>query len=278
MVELKRKVTLKTKTAQEETPEAVESPVVTLKRKQPEAAPVAEKPAVTLKKKQPEVAPETKPEVKPQPKPEVKPEPKPAPAPVPEKKSNTGKIVGGIAAAAAILAGVYFFGIKGDDDAVNDGGAPTEQIAKAGETAQSEASQHAVVSEETTTGEGATANNDTKTAELAKAKETPESGNNSNATTPAKANKKQSEEPSTNEVPAAKSVKPSQPVQPKLNNPSFTNVVSASAPIGGDVVENAIRVIRGDFGNGKERKDKLGSAYSEIQSKVNELYRQGLVR
>ena len=44
-----------------------------------------------------------------------------------------------------------------------------------------------------------------------------------------------------------------------------------------DVVENAKRVIRGDFGNGQERKDKLGSAYAEIQSKVNEMYRQGLV-
>ena len=36
-------------------------------------------------------------------------------------------------------------------------------------------------------------------------------------------------------------------------------------------------VIRGDFGNGKERKMKLGSDYSVIQNKVNELYKNGLV-
>lgn len=45
----------------------------------------------------------------------------------------------------------------------------------------------------------------------------------------------------------------------------------------GDVELNARRVIRGDFGNGQVRKDKLGVSYSEIQSKVNEMYRQGLV-
>lgn len=47
--------------------------------------------------------------------------------------------------------------------------------------------------------------------------------------------------------------------------------------VGGDVETNARRVIRGDFGNGQERRDKLGSSYSEIQGKVNEMYRQGLV-
>lgn len=47
--------------------------------------------------------------------------------------------------------------------------------------------------------------------------------------------------------------------------------------VGGDVETNARRVIRGDFGNGQERRDKLGSSYSEIQDKVNEMYRQGLV-
>lgn len=47
--------------------------------------------------------------------------------------------------------------------------------------------------------------------------------------------------------------------------------------LSGDVELNARRVIRGDFGNGQVRKDKLGVSYSEIQSKVNEMYRNGLV-
>ena len=37
-------------------------------------------------------------------------------------------------------------------------------------------------------------------------------------------------------------------------------------------------VIRGKYGNGQIRKDKLGASYAEIQSKVNEMYRNGLVK
>lgn len=268
MVTIKHKVTIKTKTAQEETSETVGGHVVTLKRKQPEDAPVAEKPSVTLKKKQPEVAPETNPRVKPQPV--VKPEPKPTSAQVPEKKSNTGKIVGGIAVVAAILAGVYFFGIKSDDNVADNGGATTEQIAQVGET-----NQPADDTEKMTLGEESISDNDVEAADLAEANETSASGESSNASTLAKVDEKQTEKPSTNGSPAAK---PTQPSQPKQNNASTANAVSATAPIGSDVVENAKRVIRGDFGNGQERKDKLGSAYTEIQSKVNEMYRQGLVR
>lgn len=40
----------------------------------------------------------------------------------------------------------------------------------------------------------------------------------------------------------------------------------------------AWEVIKGSFGNGEERKQKLGSDYAAIQQKVNELYRNGQVR
>ena len=43
------------------------------------------------------------------------------------------------------------------------------------------------------------------------------------------------------------------------------------------IEEKARLVIRGDFGNGEERKHKLGSDYSVIQRRVNEMYSQGLV-
>ena len=77
---------------------------------------------------------------------------------------------------------------------------------------------------------------------------------------------------------AASATKPVQKAQsPKQIEATATNIAASSAPIGSDVVENAKRVIRGDFGNGQERKDKLGAAYSEIQRKVNEMYRQGHV-
>jgi len=239
MVSIKHKVTIKTKTVQEETPAAVEGSSVTLKRKQPE----------------------------------VPKEPTPVP-PTPEPgKSNTGKIVGGIAAAAAILAGVYFFGIKGDDKSGTDAGTPpTEQVAQAGETAQPEATTQTNVPEDGTTEEANAVSNTPEASKPTDNSETSVAGNVA-PTTP-KSEGKQSETPASN---APSSSKPVQQTPSKQIDVTKNKIAAASAPIGGDVVENAKRVIRGDFGNGQERKDKLGSAYSEIQSKVNEMYRQGLV-
>lgn len=50
----------------------------------------------------------------------------------------------------------------------------------------------------------------------------------------------------------------------------------ASAPTGsgassGDVSELAAKVIAGEFGNGEERKRRLGSKYSTVQKRVNEI-------
>lgn len=45
-----------------------------------------------------------------------------------------------------------------------------------------------------------------------------------------------------------------------------------------NVEAKAKQVIRGDFGNGYVRKQKLGSEYTSIQNKVNEMYRTGAVR
>lgn len=239
MVSLKHKVTIRTKTAQEETPAVVEGSSVTLKRKQPE----------------------------------VPKEPTPVP-PTPEPgKSNTGKIVGGIAAAAAILAGVYFFGIKGDDKSGTDAGTPpTEQVAQAGETAQPEATTQTNVPEDGTTEEANAVSNTPEASRPTDNSETSAAGNVA-PTTP-KSEGKRSETPASN---APSSSKPVQQTPSKQIDVTNNKIAAASAPIGDDVVENAKRVIRGDFGNGQERKDKLGSAYSEIQSKVNEMYRQGLV-
>lgn len=242
MVSIKHKVTIKTKTAQEETPAAVESPVVTLKRKQPEVA-----------KEPTKVA---------------------APAPEPEKKSNTGKIIGGVAAAAAILAGVYFFGIKGDDKTGDDVNPPTEQVAQAGDVTQPEATSPTDASEEGTAEEKGTVSDAPETVSPTEASETPAKTGKEQSQTPAQPEEKKADKPSSV---APSATKPVQQTQSPKNNATATQIASASAPIGGDVVENAKRVIRGDFGNGQERKDKLGSAYAEIQSKVNEMYRQGLV-
>lgn len=46
----------------------------------------------------------------------------------------------------------------------------------------------------------------------------------------------------------------------------------------GTLEEKAKDVIRGNYGNGEVRKQRLGDQYAEIQSKVNEMYRNGLVK
>lgn len=51
---------------------------------------------------------------------------------------------------------------------------------------------------------------------------------------------------------------------------------STSAIVSNDVEAEAMKVIRGDYGIGQERKDKLGSKYQTIQSRVNELKREGI--
>lgn len=52
--------------------------------------------------------------------------------------------------------------------------------------------------------------------------------------------------------------------------PSVTDNVS------GDIEAEALKVIRGEYGDGQVRKDKLGNRYEAIQSRVNELKREGV--
>ena len=56
---------------------------------------------------------------------------------------------------------------------------------------------------------------------------------------------------------------------PSSMSNSVTNVSN-------DIEAEAMKVIRGDYGIGQERKDKLGSKYQTIQSRVNELKREGI--
>lgn len=214
MVTIKRKVTIKTKTAQEETPVAVENSNVTLRREQPVVA--------------------------------SEPVPKPiSPNQTPAKHANTGKIWGGIAITAAILVGVYFLGFnRNDNTGDNHVSTPTEQTTPIGETTQLGAVEQTNTSDAATRREETAADNNSETTASSKANENPVSTQ-------------------------------SQVTQQKQDVTSIASV--ATIPMSNNVEENARRVIRGDFGNGQERKDKLGSAYAEIQSKVNEMYRQGLV-
>ncbi len=239
MVSIKHKVTLKTKVAQEETPEAIESPKVTLKRKQPEAPVVAE--------------PKQKPV---------------SPTPQLGKKSNTGKVIG-VLVAAAIIAGIFFINNK-EGEGGNDSN-PTEAIAQntkdqneGNDTPTAENSNEDASTESKGSSEAPVAKNTDKSPA-----NTTSSANHAKATDNLVAEQPTKQNPATIAEPAR-----SKPAATQTTKPSSS---STSAPVSGDVEENARRVIRGDFGNGLERRDKLGTSYSEIQGKVNEMYRQGLV-
>lgn len=239
MVSIKHKVTLKTKVAQEETPEAIESPKVTLKRKQPEAPVVAE--------------PKQKPI---------------SPTPQLGKKSNTGKVIG-VLVAAVIIAGIFFINNK-EGEGGNDSN-PTEAIAQntkdqneGNDTPTAENSNEDASTESKGGSEAPVAKNTDKSPA-----NTTSSANHAKATDNLVAEQPTKQNPATIAEPAQ-----SKPAATQTTKPSSS---STSAPVSGDVEENARRVIRGDFGNGLERRDKLGTSYSEIQGKVNEMYRQGLV-
>lgn len=68
-----------------------------------------------------------------------------------------------------------------------------------------------------------------------------------------------------------------EPATETVANSPATSPSTSNTTTVGDIEESARRVIRGHFGNGKERRAKLGASYTEIQSKVNEMYRQGKV-
>ena len=59
---------------------------------------------------------------------------------------------------------------------------------------------------------------------------------------------------------------------------SKNSSTSGNTVIPGSKEQKALDVIRGIYGNGQVRKDKLGAEYAEIQKLVNEMYRNGTVK
>lgn len=165
-------------------------------------------------------------------------------SPHPVVKSSKAKIIGGIVAAAFIIAGGIFFA---NNDKANDSGSnkpATETVAQEGE-------KHNADRNDSTT----ELNGKTDAKALADAEGKPSAYEDNPKPYAA----------DESHVTTSTGKSPTSPSEKSDNN------------VSGDVETNARRVIRGDFGNGQERKDKLGSSYSEIQGKVNEMYRQGIV-
>jgi len=79
-----------------------------------------------------------------------------------------------------------------------------------------------------------------------------------------------SEEPAAPDTPGSQS-----PTTKTDDSHSTTPSVTVSS---GTLEQEAKYVIRGNYGNGADRKRALGSEYDAIQSKVNEMYRNGEVK
>lgn len=66
---------------------------------------------------------------------------------------------------------------------------------------------------------------------------------------------------------------------PEARNQKSTSKVATQSPISSDrddIEREALNVIRGMYGDGKIRKEKLGSRYQDIQNRVNQLKKEGL--
>lgn len=59
------------------------------------------------------------------------------------------------------------------------------------------------------------------------------------------------------------------PNKPEMHNTAIINTTN-------DIEAEALKVIRGEYGDGNVRKDLLGEKYYDIQRRVNELKRQGV--
>lgn len=227
MVELKKKVTLRTKAA--ETSEEVQKPQVALKKKQPESEPVPPSP----------------------PRPDEE-----------DKPKGKGKWYAAALAGLLVLGGGgYYLSQQG-----NEGGPPVAEVVEPAKSA------------DVADGETTEANQEEQSPTDAN-DEVAENTSNEAAEGGAPAQPAQSQgdaSPANNDTPA--------PVAdaPLRNNPSTGGTVSRTNPtptgnVTGTVEEEAREVIRGKYGNGAVRKRNLGDRYAEIQSKVNEMYRNGQV-
>ena len=108
------------------------------------------------------------------------------------------------------------------------------------------------------------ANNDTAKVDVVNADEQVKANDNSANNQPQKTTASQSKMAST--------------VGVQSNTEKSKATISESGTqVQGTLEEKAKQVIRGDFGNGIERKNALGEDYRQIQDKVNELYKNGTI-
>lgn len=176
-------------------------------------------------------------EEEPQPVVAPKPEPTPTPTPEPENSKSNKWIWWVVGVIVLCIIGYLLFSKSGE-----------EQLAQTETEVVEEVSAIEAVDEATDQPE--VVQDEANAEEASKAAQTEQ---------PAEDPKAEAQAPVTNVVP--------EQTQPKATE---------SASVSNDVEAEAMKVIRGEYGIGQERKDKLGAKYQPIQNRVNELKREGV--
>lgn len=81
--------------------------------------------------------------------------------------------------------------------------------------------------------------------------------------------------PETSEAPSQEAA-PNATVSSQQKNTATSASTTQTVGVSSDIEAEAMKVIRGDYGIGQERKDRLGDKYQPIQNRVNELKREGV--
>lgn len=157
------------------------------------------------------------------------------------KKKNRMLIPGAIAVIALIVGATFLFKGTGNEDKTM----PPSAAEQTGLPADEKPDETPVIAAEPENTQEATEKMPTQAQ--------PETSSQANVETPT--NKQQQELPQA--------------------EPTADNISTTTPQLASTIEEQAKQVIRGNFGNGEERKQKLGAAYSEVQRKVNEMYRTG---
>lgn len=176
-------------------------------------------------------------EEEPQPVVAPKPEPTPTPTPEPENTKSNKWIWWVVGVIILCIIGYFLFSKSGKEQPAQPETEVVEEVS-AIEGVDEATDQPEVVQDEANAGEAS------------KASQTEQ---------PAEGPKAGAQAPVTNVV-------PEQTQQKATESTSISN----------DVEAEAMKVIRGEYGIGQERKDKLGAKYQPIQNRVNELKREGV--
>lgn len=163
-----------------------------------------------------------------------------------------------------VCGGLVFFLTRGDNTSGTEGKRPSEEFVEA------------VTAQDNPTTSSSSA--ETKADEFSEEQPSTQSeatntGNSQNTSETQIASQQAQETSSSQPNPT---LKPQATKSTIADNTSASRNVS-STTVNGTAEEEAWRTIRGNYGNGLERREALGSRYDEIQSMVNKFYREGKV-